>query len=237
VLFALDPSAGINEIGFPIADILETDFDASKSYVTYHKEASADCALYVANGNGFWYRMAAVNAPESGSAWSCQAIIPNMGCVQSVEVLPGQYKLLISGTVAGGNGPIRKRDRSLNSDMGQPYPVDTIFGSIVLAVPGQLSAVQFFTLESIKVGTRPRIATLLDEISGEFGELRRTRQDPTNLPPSDSLWSDRYAFDQNQTTSCCRHMQMAISWDPVDAPSELLSFTIFGELWQESRLN
>lgn len=248
-LVGLDPSAGIVEAGFPIADRLLDEYDPTVSYVTFHSQSSLDTALYVANGAmapnpvpgllpvpapGQWYRMAANNAPEQGSAWSTKAILANFnpGCVQSVEVAPGTYRLLSSGTTAG---PILQRDRTKNTDNGAVFPVETVFGSIVLAQPGQLAALSFVTLESVRLGTRAELALLLGEISGVFEPLNRTRQDPTNLPPSSTLYSDRYHFAQNQKEAWCRHFQMSVSWIAEDAANELLTFTIFGQTWQEMR--
>ena len=234
-LVALDPSAGITEVGFPIANLLLYEFDPGISYVTFHKQSGLDTALYVANGFDHWYRMAAVSAPESGSAWSPRAVIPGgigMGCVQSVEVEPGKYRLLIHTTTPG---PILQRDIAIRSDNGTPYPAFTRIGAIVLALPGQLAALHFITLESAKIGTRASLALLLGEARGTFEPLQRTRQDPTNLPPSDTLYSDRYHFAQNQQTAWCRHFQMRIEWPEEDADNELFTFTIFGQTWQEMR--
>jgi hypothetical protein len=240
MVIALDPSAGIIEVGFPIADRFEEEFDPALAFVTFHTQSSRETALYVANGNGYWYRMNSNNAPEQGSAWSPRANIAGMGCVQSVEVLPGKFLLLWAGTAAG---PIMKRDITSRLDNGTPYPVSSRFGSIVLAQPGQLAALSFITLEAVRVGTRASLALLLGEISGEFAgvvseafePLDRTRQDPTNLPPSKTLYSDRYHFAQSQSAAWCRHFQMEISWPAEDAANELLTFTIFGQTWQEMR--
>jgi hypothetical protein len=232
-LISLDPSAGIVDIGYPIADILEEDYPATGAYVTYHSQSSRDSALYVGNGNGFWYRMATNSAPEQGTNWSTQALIPGMAAIQSVEVSPGQWRLLIGCRT--GTAPIYMRDRTVNTDFGTPFPVDTTFGNIVLAQPGELAALTFITLESVRVGTRAGLALILGEINGRFETLNRTRQDPPNLPESRTLYSDRYNFKQNQKAAWCRHFQMAISWPAEDAPNELLAFTIFGQTWQEFR--
>jgi len=229
IVVSLDPSAGIIEVSFPIADRVEEEFDSAASYVTFHSQSSADNALYVANGVDHWYRMNQNNAPESGSAWSPRADI-NRKCVQSVEVTPGQYRLLTHGA---GAGQILQRDRSVNTDNGVPFAARTVFGSIVLAQPGQLAALAFITLESVRLGTRPGLALLLGEITGEFEALSRTRQDPPIIPPSESLYSDRYHFEQNQRTAWCRHLQMEITWPAEDAANELLTFTLFGQTWQE----
>jgi hypothetical protein len=248
-LVSLDPSAGIIEVGFPVADKLIAEYDSASSYVTFHSQSSLDTALYVANGAlapnpnpslpptpapGQWYRMSANNAPEQGSAWSTKATLGgfNMGCVQSVEVFPGIYRLLTTGTTAG---PILQRDATKNTDNGVTFAVNTVFGNIVLAQPGQLAALSFVTLESVRIGTRAGLALLLGEISGTFDVLNRTRQDPPILPPSSTLYSDRYHFAQNQNEAWCRHFQMQISWPAEDAPNELLTFTIFGQTWQEMR--
>jgi hypothetical protein len=233
-LVALDPSAGIIESGFPIADRLIDEYDASASFVTFHSQSSLDTALYVANGAGQWYRMAQNNAPEQGSAWSTKAQLAGltMGCVQSVEVLPGVYRLLISGTTTGA---IWQRDPTKNTDNGNKYAVQTVLGNIVLALPGQLAALFFITLESVKTGTRAGLALLLGELSGTFESLKRTRQDPPILPPSNTIYSDRYHFAQSQSEAWCRHFQMELTWPAEDAPNELLTFTIFGQTWQEMR--
>jgi hypothetical protein len=233
-LVSLDPSAGIIEVGFPIADRLIDEYDPAKSYLTFHSQSTLDTALYIANGNGQWYRMAANNAPEQGSAWSTKAVMANFtaGCVQSVEVYPGSYRLLIAPTTAGA---VLQRDRTKNTDNGNAFAAQTVFGNIVLAEPGQLAALSFITLESILTGTRPGLALLLGEISGTFDQLNRTRQDPPILPPSNTLYSDRYHFAQNQNEAWCRHFQMEITWPAEDAANELLTYTIFGQTWQEMR--
>lgn len=234
MLVALDPSAGITEVGFPIADLLETEYDSAASYVTWHSQYSRDTALYVANGTDHWYRMAANNAPETGSSWSTRANFASLGCVQSVEISPGQYRLLISGA-GTASGPVLQRDRTLHNDNGVLYDAQTCFGAIVLAQPGQLAALFFITLESVRLGTRPTLALLLGEHDGTFEALNRTRQDPPDLPPSNTIYSDRYHFAQNQKAAWCRHFQMLVSWPAEDAQNELLTYTIFGQTWQEMR--
>ena len=236
MVIALDPSAGIVEVGFPIADRFEMEYDPSKAFVTFHTESSRETALYVANGNGYWYRMNSNNAPESGSAWSTRANIAGMGCVQSVEVTPGTWRLLWTGTATG---PIMQRQKNSWTDNGTAFPVATVFGNIVLAQPGQLAALSFITLESARVGTRAGLSLLLGEIfttpTVNFETLNRTRQDPPDLPPSQTLYSDRYHFAQNQNTAWCRHFQMQLTWPAEDAPNELFTYTLFGQTWQEFR--
>jgi hypothetical protein len=230
---ALDPSAGIVEASFPIADLVE-DLDPRSAYVTFHSESSEDTALYVSDGASLWYRMAPTSAPEQGANWSTPALIEGgMSAVQSVEVEPGEYNLLLGPPTSGG--PILKRDMTVNTDNGATYPVHTEIGSIVLAEPGQMAGMAWMTLEAEPVGTPPALSVLLQEIEGEFEAVPRTRQDPPNLPPSQSIYSNRHSMLQNQQPVWCRHFQFAIDWPEEDAANELLTFTVFGETWQEMR--
>jgi hypothetical protein len=143
------------------------------------------------------------------------------------------------GPGAGTNGPIRQRDLTVNTDLGIAFTAHATFGSIVLAHPGELAALAFITLEAKKTGSRAALSVLLGEIfattNAPFEPLGRTRQDPTNLPPSNTLYSDRYHFMQSQNPAWCRHFQMDIAWPAEDAANELLTFTIFGQTWQEYR--
>jgi len=116
MLLALDPGAGITEIGFPIADRLRDEYDPKTAYVTFHSESSEETALYVGNKNGQWYRMNQNNSPEQGSAWSTKALVANLGALQSVEVTPGVWSLLWGA--AAGSQPLMKRDLTKYTDNG-----------------------------------------------------------------------------------------------------------------------
>jgi hypothetical protein len=233
MVMTLDPSAGIVEASQPIADLVES-FNPKTAYLTFHSESSAENALYLADGLSQWYRLAPTSAPEAGSNWSTQAVITGgTSCVQSIEVSPGEYKLLIGPPATGG--PIQMRDLTKNTDNGIPYLSKTRFGSIVVAQPGELAALAWMTLEAAKQGSAPALSVLLSEIEGEFENVPRSRQDPPNLPPSQSLYSNRHSLMQNQMPTWCRHFQFEIDWPAEDAANELLTFTIFGQTWQEMR--
>jgi hypothetical protein len=229
----LNPAAGIIEASFPIADLIE-GFNPASSYVTYHSENSGDTALYVSDGVSQWYRMAPNAAPDNGAPWSPVAeITGGMSAVQSVEVDTGQYKLLVGPPAAGG--PILKRDTTTNEDNGTPFAADGEFGTLVLAQPSYLAALAWVTLEAKAVGTAPALSVLIGEITGTYENVPRTRQDPTNLPPSASLYSNRHSLLQSQQPVWCRHLRYTISWPPENFPNELLTSTIYGQMWQEQR--
>ena len=242
MIVGLDPSSGILEASFQISNVV-SQYDPASSYLTFHSESSSENALYLSDGISKWNRMAPTSAPESGANWSPTANIQGgFSAVQSVEVTPGVFRLLLGTTFSTGR--IRYRDVTVNTDIfgightPTPYPAWATFGSITLASPGQLAAIAFITLDSEKIGTAAALSVLMNEVNPSkvpFESLKRTRQDPPLLPPAETLYSDRFSLLQKQRPVWCRHFQMRIDWPAENAANELIGFTIFGQLWQEYR--
>jgi hypothetical protein len=231
-VMAMDPSSGLIEPGFPIADQFDTLFDPTTVQMAWHEGSHGDTALYVGDGIDSWFRMAALSAPESGLVWSTKATLASgYSAMGSIETTPGQKQLLFGPATSG---PILFRDTTVNTDNTALFAWYPIIGSVVLAQPGQIAEISFLTLESVRTGTRPTVGVLLGEIGGAtstaFETLFRTRQDPVNLPPSTSLYNDRYYMMQNQKTILCRHLQIRFDFAAEDAYNELLTYTIYGAL-------
>jgi hypothetical protein len=239
-LVTLDPSAGIVEMSFPIADKLKL-FDPATSNVTFHTGPSGEVALYIGNTiQQYYYRMSPTSAPESGIVWHPPGYpATGFSCIQSTETTPGVHSLLFGpgwhSLEASPPLPILMRDPIKNTDNGTAFAAYADIGSIVLALPGQLAGVAWMTLESTIDGTPAKLGVLMNEISGTFEDVPRTRQDPPNLPPSTSVISNRHSLLQSQRPVWCRHLQYSISWPAEDAANELLTVTIFGQTWQEQR--
>lgn len=235
VVKKLDPAAGILDISFPVADQLEDstkNFDPHNCCLTFHTEGSTENALYLYNRAGHWLRMSATASPEVGSNWHPPAVFAQgYSAVQSVEVDKGLYRLLV-GPPQGG-GAILLRDRTNPSDNGTAFPAYTVFGSITLCEPGQIAGLAFLTFETTIQGSRPLLSLLIGEIAGDFEPLKRTRQDPPLLPPSQSIRGDRFSLLQDQRPVWCRHFQFRLDWPAEKAFNELLTFTIFGTVRQE----
>jgi hypothetical protein len=241
ILGSLDPSAGIQNVGLPVSGDLEA-FNVAESYVTYHAESTEEVAFYISNGNGMWLRMSAISAPETGLVWSPPAYLSYAAsAVQSVEIAPGENRLLLGPPLTAGLpdgaalSPILFRDLTVNQDNGTPFPAYATFGSIQLATSSELAGLAYIAMDAANVGTPPALAVLLDEISGTFEPILRTRQDPPNLPPSKSYYSNRYSLLQNQSPTWCKHFQMEVSWPAENYANELYGYTIVGELWKEFR--
>jgi hypothetical protein len=186
----LDPNMGVTKTGYPIGDQFfkygaqTTTFNPSTAYVTFHTQGLNDEALFVADGSTGWFRGMTNLPPDSaisGPVWSPKAAVVG-GCraIASLEVSPGQHALLIGATSA--NKPILVRDSTYTtfSDNGTAYPANFTFGSMLLANPGQQAEVGFITCEFEKVGTSPKLAVMLDEITDSVMIITAASQSGNN---------------------------------------------------------
>ena len=171
-VITLDPSSGVSEIGFPIGDQFGPDygtgtFNPNSAHLTWHIAQSQDKGLYVSDFQGTWWRMCPTPSPETGTTWSPKAqIVGGFSAVQSVETSPGTHNLLLGPLTSG---PILQRNYQVYSDNGSAYSSWAVFGSLVLAQPGQLAIVESLTTDSMALGTPLSLAVQLDEISSYSG--------------------------------------------------------------------
>jgi hypothetical protein len=225
-VMAIDPNGGFYDLGFAIGDQFQkSNWVSSDVYLTWH-EYGEDVALFVADGATGWFRGNPTPAPESGQTWSPFAsIVGGVNAVKSIETTPGVKKLLLGPT---SSGPILMRDLTTNADNSTAYGAFFTIGNIVLAQPGQVAEVAFITTDSLAIGTKPTISVLLDEISGEFDLLEEATNDPPQLEPSGTLYSQRFFLLRGDETAKCRHLQISVTWPVENFASELYSMTVFG---------
>jgi hypothetical protein len=220
---SMEPSAGISEIGFPIAvpniaypndpnlsansitvnGVTKPSYGTNNSsgqvYLTWHVSGSIDKAVYLSDGTNGWFRCNTSQAPDGGFVWSPMAQITG-GCqaVQSIETFPGKHQLLI-GPGSGG-GKILVRNTNSFSDNGTAYPANFKMGSITLAQPGQLAEVGFITCDFNLTGTSPLLGVIFNEINGTFEDLPNVIGDPPALygakGNSTTLFANRYYTEQ-----------------------------------------
>lgn len=195
----LDPNMGVSKVGTPIGDQLlkygsqTTTFNPSTAYVTFHIQGLNDEAMFVADGSTGWFRCVTNQAPDaaiSGPVWSPKASIVG-GCkaIRSLEVAPGQHALLIGATSA--NQPVLVRDSTYTTftDNASAYAANFIFGSMVLANPGQLAELGFLTCEFAKLGTSPVLSVMLDEIADSIMVISAASQSGANTTYTYTLTS------------------------------------------------
>ena len=240
----LDPSAGVTQAGFPIADQFNTSqWNPANVYVAWHVQGE-DQAWYVCDGSTGWYRLIPTPAPETGMTWCPFATITQeTSAVQSVEVSPGVHRLLIGprGGITPPSTVIAQRDLTVWSDLGTAYPANATIGSIVLAQPGQVAVVGFVTSQSVRVGTPMTLGILIDEALpyylGPIDILNHWVNDPPDLPESKSFWKQRFYFTElpEESVALMLSCQVQIIWSPTDVvQNELQALTVYGSFYQES---
>lgn len=122
--------------------------------------------------------------------------------------------------------------------VGTPYPAFAVYGSYVLAQPGQVANVQFITLKSVLTGSPAVLGLLLDDglpyYKGSFEILKIWVNDPPELKPSRTWYSQRfYLSDMPTESAAVTDLQIMVQWPAEAAINELQTFTIFGSYTQE----
>ena len=244
-----DPSAGLSYVGYPIGDQLRLNngnpgqsWNTSTVCITWYTNGE-DQAWFLGDGHNGWYKLIATPAPETGNSWSPFATIalsnPSVGgisALRSIETSPGVHNLLLGPS---GTGNILYRNLDATTDggttgaNGTPYPAYGVFGSYVLALPGQIAKIAFVTTVSVRVGSPLIIGLLLDEAlpyyKGSFDILKKWETDPPNVPESKSFYRQRfYLSDDDEYTAYCNDMQLLVQWPAEASQSELQSFSVFG---------
>lgn len=239
-----DPSAGLSYAGHPIGNLLRlnngqpgTSWNVATVTVTWYTNGE-DQAWFLGDGQFGWYKLIATPSPETGISWSPFATVSSGGiaAMRSVETSPGVHTLLVGPS---GTGNILARDLAATTDGGTTGDNGTafnaygVFGSYVLALPGQVAKIAFITTNSVRVGSPLVIGLLLDEAlpyyKGSFNIIKKWVNDPPNLPESKSFYKQRFYLSEIEgETAYCSDMQLMVQWPAEAAQNELQAFTVFG---------
>ena len=244
-LKSINPSLQLANLGFPIGDQLAT-FNSSIGYVAIH-DVAIDNAFYVTDGSTGWYRCnprqipGGINGPDA--TWSPFASITGgAGMVESVEVTPGQKKLLVGGT--GCNQQILERNLDIFTDNNTSYPANFTMGSFQLVYPGELAALAFLEADFSGQNFKPTVSYLLNEISGTFTSFNPTFT-PQFSPPSlygvgtgplgipQSYSPQRYYWAAQGSIARARHFQLNVDFGTNSTGSEMINLTVFGKIMVE----
>jgi hypothetical protein len=230
---SLDPNSGVQRMGGPIQDKLAL-FNPSTTYVTVHESGNDNCII-VADGQTGWYRLNPSQFPNGTQVWSPFATITG-GCqaVLSIEVSPGQHRLL-----AGGSGPsqvVLQRDFGTYADNGVPYSCFFTMGSLNLVNPGQIAGLTFANIRATRTGTTPAVSFLLNEVAGTFTTFPSAQAYPWQIygaagQPT-SLFSNAYYFRETGIPALAEHLQVKVAFPAEAFPNEVLSLTLFGVIEQ-----
>lgn len=251
VQYPFNPQAGYTEIGFPVGDqflkvttggISSSLYTGAGTFVSWNIANTTDTGMYVADGAAGWFRMSNAAPPESGLIWSPRAAIDGgTSAVQSIEVSPGAFRLLI-GPPSGG-GQIRMRDTTgavwgdveatAGSSTVASFPAWDVKGVTLLCSTGEVSDLAWIATKSTATGARPTVAYLMNEIAPTAGRpfqiLQPTNQDPANLQPSITAFSDVYNCLQGGTVPKGDCVSLKFDYGSQQFGDELLDFQIYGK--------
>ena len=233
--YTMTPSLQLANMGFNVGDKLAS-FSSTSAYLTFH-QAGVDSAIYVGDGSTGWFRCNPHQVPQQDIVWSPKATVAaGAQMLQSVEVSPGVFKLLVGST--GVNQQILQRDPTVFTDNGASFDAFAWIGSLWLARSGQIAAVAFVEADFTNVGSvQPVISLLLDEISGTFFSLPDFTSDPPLVygaagAPT-SLQMNRYYLNQAQEIARCKFLGIKVDFGTDTTQTTLHDLTVYGALFVE----
>ena len=239
---------------------LSIQFNPANVYLTHHSSGDQDHALFVCDGEGHWFRCDLNLAPDAsitGPVFSPVASINggNIKAIGSIEVSPGVHKLLIGDSRAGQQVLYRDSTFSVFTDNNVAYDANYTVGGIVLANPGQMARLFFLEFDFVNVGTLPSTYILYDELvtAATQSEFELISNSTINDPPKlygptggggtqpISVMMPRMYLGQSTPENVgaipqaawCKWVNIKVDYGSDTVMNETLSFSIFGDLYQE----
>lgn len=209
-------TGGLEEIGFDIADILQT-WNPSTAYIKLHR-SGVDGGLFLCDGSTDMFRFTI-----SKSAWSTKAQpVGGCVCIGSIQTASGVQRLLMGQT---GTANILYRDVANWQDNGSTYTAFSTVGNIVLASLGSTADLEAILLERTATGTEATISLLENEISGSFTALQNPVQEPPLLVASTTVIAKRFYLNTAATPLPKRmhHLQVKVAFASENFQSEILT--------------
>jgi hypothetical protein len=216
-------SDSLSEVGFPVRDQLSA-FSPDTSYLAIHRDGT-DEGLFISNGVDTYFRLSIAQ-----SIW-CTKAVPvgtgGLGAIASIEVGSSTYRLM-AGRAANTQYLLNRDTTAAYADDGTAYGGYATIGTIILAPPGQTSAIRSIMLETLPVGTFPTVSILPNEISGSFVVLPNPVSEPPMLPASVSISAKRHYLNAaaQPVPAQMRFLQIKISFATESAANEVLGLAI-----------
>jgi hypothetical protein len=221
----LSPS-DTGEFGFAIADVLQTSFSPSTSYLATHR-SGPDVGIFISDGSANILRF-----NQTSSVWSPPAQ-PVGGCgpIASLETSTAVYSLL---TVIGGKICSRSLTSFVDGAAASTYSAFGTFGSIEVAGMASPTAnLRNVALRTTGTGSRPTVGILQNATSGTFSTVPYSSSIPPRLDSNNntqnipqlqydlSTASPKIAYNQ------FNHVQLKVSWPAENALNELMAFSLY----------
>jgi hypothetical protein len=211
----------LEEVGFPIGDVLLNGFDPTLVYLALFRNGS-DAGLFISDGSTYTFKYSIAK-----NSWSpLAAVVGGAKAIASLTTADGVNRLMIGR--AAGSGYILYRDITNWTDDGSTYSAWMNIGTLILGALGATVPIDAILLDRIAAGTDPTVGVLLNEISGTFTTLPNPVADPPLLPPSTTIVSKRHYLKAAATPLAqqVRHLQISITFANENAQSELLGFAL-----------
>jgi hypothetical protein len=220
----LSPS-DFGEFGFSIADVLQSTFNPSTSYLAAHR-SGPDVGIFVSDDSTNLIRF-----NQTSSIWSLPAR-PVGGCgpIASLETSTAVYSLL---TVIGGKICSRSLTNFTDAS-GSTYSAFGTFGSIEVASMASPTAnIRNVAIRNTAAGSLPSVGILQNATTGTFSAVPYSNSIPARLDGNNSGQNIRQSqYDLSKASPTLsynqfNHVQLKVSWPAENALNELIAFSLY----------
>lgn len=220
----LSPS-DTGEFGFNIADVLQSTFSPSTSYLATHR-SGPDVGIFVSDDSANLIRF-----NQTSSVWSPPAQ-PVGGCgpIASLETSTAVYSLL---TVIGGKICARSLTNFVDAS-GSTYTAFGTFGSIEVAgMSSPTAEIHNVALRTTAAGSKPSVGILQNATAGTFSSVPYSSSIPSKLDGNNSTQNIRQSqYDLSVASPALaynqfNHVQLKVSWPAENALNELIAFNLY----------
>jgi hypothetical protein len=221
----LSPS-DTGEFGFAIADVLQTSFSPSTSYLATHR-SGPDVGIFISDGSANILRF-----NQTSSVWSPPAQ-PVGGCgpIASLETSTAVYSLL---TVIGGKICSRSLTSFVDGAAASTYSAFGTFGSIEVAgLSSPTANLRNVALRTTSTGSRPTVGIRQNATSGTFSTVPYSSSIPSKLDGNNTTQNiPQLQYDLSTASPAIaynqfNHVQLKVSWPAENALNELLAFSLY----------
>lgn len=220
----LGAGASLTEVGFNIRAQIAAMKPSAVS-IAIHRNGP-DEGLFLSDGTANIYRYS-----MAFTCWSPVAQpVQGAGVLGSIETTDSNWTLLLGGTA--GAQYIWGRNLSTWTDDGGTYKCYVTVGSLIIGPPGSKNTVDAVCLNATKTGTYPQVNILTNEISGQFALLPNPVPEPPQLPPSQSLYTQRHNLKSGTYSAGqaipqqIEHMQVKVSFYAENFQGEILGLGV-----------
>lgn len=220
----------VEDVGQPISDADLANFAPNTTYICVHREGAEATLMLSCGSSSNQMLVMNLNTETWCAPWTLGGSV-SAGALASIQTGATTFRLLMGGRPGASSSYIwHWNSPTTAQDDGTSIAANLVFGSFVLAPPGELASLESLFFETSATGTAT-VSFLPQEISGSFTTIATAVDDPAELSASSTIYSKRYYPQQTSKPCIMRHLQYKIAWSAENSQPELYSLALRIAQW------